>query len=61
MFRLAMILHLFIGSTLAGVAVIAALVMGHDTLWPILGAAAVGFALSFPVTWLIARVLYDGA
>lgn len=51
------ILHLFIGSTLAGVAVIAALVSGHDTLAPILIAATVGFVASFPVTWAVTRLL----
>ncbi len=57
MFRLAAILHLFIGSTLAGSAVVATLVLGHDTLYPILIAAAVGFLASFPVTLLVARKL----
>ncbi|MBE1297112.1 CTP synthetase [Phycobacter azelaicus] len=59
MFRLAFILHLFIGSTLAGSAVIAALVLGQDSLQPILFAAAVGFLTAFPVTWLVARRLYS--
>lgn len=57
MVRLALILHLFIGSTLAGSAVVAALTMGLDTLQPILVAAALGFVLSVPVTWLVARKL----
>ncbi len=59
MFRLAFILHLFIGSTLAGSAVIAALTMGQDSLQPILIAAAIGFLAAFPVTWLVARKLYE--
>ncbi|MDE4131805.1 CTP synthetase [Phaeobacter sp. QD34_3] len=58
MYRLAFILHLFIGSTLAGSAVVAALAMGQDTLQPILIAALVGFLAAFPVTWLVARKLY---
>lgn len=57
MLRLALILHLFIGSTLAGSAVVAALTMGLDTLQPILVAAALGFVLSIPVTWMVARKL----
>ena len=59
MFRLAFILHLFIGSTLAGSAVIAALVVGQDTLTPILIAALIGFVAAFPVTWLVAKKLYE--
>jgi len=61
MLRLGFILHLFIGSTLAGIGVIAALVSGYDTLYPILIAALVGYALSFPATWAVTRALYDKA
>jgi len=59
MVRLALILHLFIGSTLAGVAVIAALTMGLDTLRPILWAALAGFVVSLPVTCAVARQIYN--
>ncbi|MET4101107.1 putative PurR-regulated permease PerM [Roseovarius sp. MBR-78] len=59
MLRLGFILHLFIGSTLAGSAVIAALVMGQDTVRPILIAAALGFVAAIPVTWLVAARLYE--
>lgn len=61
MLRLGFILHLFIGSTLAGIGVIAALVSGYDTLYPILIAALVGYVLSFPATWAVTRSLYDEA
>ena len=59
MLRLGFILHLFIGSTLAGSAMIAALVTGYDTLTPLLIAAAVGFVAAFPVTWLVTKKLLD--
>jgi hypothetical protein len=59
MLRLGFILHLFIGSTLAGSAVIAALVMGHDTLAPIVIAAALGFVAAVPVTYVVTRKLYE--
>ena len=58
MLRLGFILHLFIGATLAGVGVIAALVGGYDTASGILIAALLGFVLAFPVTWAVARALY---
>lgn len=58
MWRLAAILHLFIGSTLAGSAIIAALVMGYDDTNGVLISAALGFVISFPVTWLVARQLW---
>jgi len=59
MLRLGFILHLFIGSTLAGSCVIAALVIGQDTLTPILVAAALGFVAAFPVTYVVTKKLYE--
>ena len=58
MLRLSLILHLFIGSTLAGSAVIAALLIGQDTLRPILIAAFLGFIAAFPVSYIVAKKLY---
>lgn len=55
MLRLAMILFSMIATTLAGSGIVVALTLGHDTLVPILGAAAAGGALALPVTWAVAR------
>ncbi len=55
MFRLASILYSLIGTTVAGSFVVIALVMGYDTLNPIVMAAAVGAIVALPVTFLIAR------
>ncbi len=59
MLRMALIFHLFIGSTLAGVAVVAALASGYDTLNPILIAALIGFLVSIPVTYFVAKAVYE--
>ena len=59
MLRLAFVLHLFIGSTLAGSAMIVALVSGHDTLAPLLWSALAGFLVAFPVTWVVTKKLYE--
>ena len=59
MIWLMVILHVFIGSTLAGSFVIAALAMGYDTLTPILITAATGFVVAFPVSWIVAKQLYQ--
>lgn len=59
MLRLGFILHLFIGSTLAGSAMIASLVAGYDTLNPLLIAAAVGFVAAFPVTYVVTKKLLE--
>ena len=52
---LTMILFSIIATTLAGSGVIAVLTMGYGTLWPIIGAAAIGAVLALPVSWLVAR------
>ncbi len=54
---LTLILHLFIGATLSGVAIIAALVMGQTALAPILIAAAVGLIVAFPISHFVAKKL----
>ncbi len=53
--RLMMILFSMIGMVFAGSGVILVLTLGYATLWPIVGAAAVGAILALPVSWLIAR------
>lgn len=57
MLPLLLTLHIFIGATLSGTLVIAALVAGYVGVTPILVAAAVGFVAAFPVSYLIAKRL----
>ncbi|MFC3181051.1 CTP synthetase [Cypionkella sinensis] len=57
MTRLMMLLFSMVATTLMGVGVIIALTTGFGTLKPIMLAAAVGFVLALPVSWLIARKL----
>lgn len=57
MSRLMMILYSMIGTTLAGSAIVVALVTGNDTLQPILIAAAVGAVAALPVSWWVAKQL----
>jgi uncharacterized protein with PQ loop repeat len=54
MSRLMMILFSMIATTLMGIGIIIALVSGHDTLQPIVVAAAIGFVLALPVAWYVA-------
>ncbi|SPF75213.1 hypothetical protein ALP8811_00198 [Aliiroseovarius pelagivivens] len=46
-----------IGSTVASVLVVIALVNGVSGLWPLLGAAALGFAIGLPVSYYVARAM----
>lgn len=57
MLRLASVLYSVIGSTLAGTMVVVALVIGQDTLVPILIAAGVDFVAAVPVSIFVAREL----
>ena len=54
---LMLILHLFIGATLAGVFLVVALVTGYDTGTHIAGAVIGGFVVAFPVAWIVERNL----
>lgn len=53
--RLLMMIFSMVATTLMGVAVVVALVLGYDTLRPILTAAALGLLLALPVSWIVAR------
>ena len=53
--RLMMVLYSIIGTALAGSAVILVLTLDYVTLWPIVGAAAVGAVLALPISWIVAR------
>lgn len=44
-----------IGSTVASVLVVIALVNGVTGLWSLFGVAAIGFILGFPVSYYVAR------
>lgn len=57
MLALTLIIHIFLGSTLAGSAIVLALVMGFDTALPIVTAGVVGFLVGFPVSWIVAKRL----
>ena len=55
MTRLMLTLFSMIATTLMGVFIVAALTLGHVATQPILIAAALGFVLAIPVSWLVAR------
>lgn len=61
MFRLATTLFSLISTTLMGTAIVAVLVMGYDTLLPILIAAAAGFVSALPISWFVAKQIYENA
>lgn len=53
--RLMMTLFSMIATSLMGVGMVVALTMGYDTLNPLLIAIAIGFVVSIPVSWVIAK------
>jgi len=58
MFWLMLVLHLFVGATLAGVGLVVALVAGLDSFWMLGGAVLAGFVVAGPVSWIVARRLH---
>jgi len=53
--RLILFLGSMIGSTLAFVAVVVALVAGIKTLWPLIASAVAGYLVSWPIAIIVAR------
>lgn len=53
------IFHIFIGSTLSGIAIIVALVTGYSSATALIGAAAIGFLIAFPVTYFVGQAIVD--
>lgn len=54
---LLLLLHLFIGATLAGVFLVIVLVADSAGTGQIIGAIVAGFLLAFPVAWVVERAL----
>ena len=59
MLPLFFIIHIFVGSTLAGSAVIAALSLGYTSGRAVVVAALIGFVLSIPASWIVAKKLFS--
>lgn len=60
MIRLFSLIYTFVGATLAGSLIVAALTMNMVDTRSIVIAAAVGFAAAVPVSWIVAKKLADG-
>ena len=57
MLRLASVLYAIVGTTMAGILVVVALVSGYDTLKYILIAAGLGSVLALPASVFIAKAI----
>lgn len=57
MSRLALVIYVFLGATLAGSFMVAALASGYDTTKPVIISAILGFVVAIPASILIARKL----
>lgn len=55
MLRLAAIVYIIVGPTVAGIAMITALVAGHTTSNAVIWSVLIGFVLALPVSWVLAR------
>lgn len=59
MLRLTLLMYSILSATLAGIAIIVVLVLGYDTMMPIIYAAAFGFIVAFPISWIVAKKISD--
>jgi len=59
MLRLTLLMYSILSATLAGIAIIVVLVLGYDTMMPIIYAAALGFIVAFPISWIVAKKISD--
>ncbi len=57
MLRLASVLYAMVGTTMAGIMIVVALVSGYDTLNYIVIAAAIGAIAAFPTVYFIAKAI----
>lgn len=57
MLRLASVLYAMVGTTMAGIMVVVALVTGYDTLNYIVMAAAIGAIAGLPAAYFIAKTI----
>lgn len=57
MLRLASMLYSIIGTSVAGILIVAALASGNDTLQPILIAAVLGAVVALPASYFIAKAI----
>lgn len=55
MTRLMLLLFSIAATVLMGVFIVAVLTLGYGTLKPIVLAAAAGFVLAIPASWIVAR------
>ena len=60
MLSLMLIIYIFLGTTLAGSAMIVALTMGYGTMTPLLMSAAIGAVVALPISWAVAKRLDTG-
>ncbi len=60
MSHLVLILHLFIGATLAGVGIVVLLVSGAGSGWSLSVAVVLGFAVAFPIARVLSRAMGGG-
>lgn len=55
MIPLALLIFIFLGATLAGSAMVVALTLGYTTAQPLIIAAAAGFLVAIPASWVAAK------
>ena len=59
MLRIASLIYTMASATLMGAFIVVALTAGYDTLWYVVGAAAIGAVVALPVSYFIAKAIKE--
>jgi hypothetical protein len=59
MFNLVSVVYTFISATIVGIFIVAALVLGYDTLTPLLIVIVAGFVVALPVSYFVAKAMSE--
>ncbi len=56
-----LLVYIFLGATLAGSFMVAALTAGYATMTPVLYSSLAGFIVAIPVAWFVAKKIRENA
>lgn len=56
-----LLVYIFLGATLAGSFMVAALTMGMTTMTPVVYSSLAGFVVAIPISWWVAKKIRENA
>ena len=56
-----LIVYIFLGTTIAGSFMVAALAAGYTTMMPVIYSSVAGFVVAIPAAWFVAKKIRENA